>query len=273
MRVVTRALPVGCALLLAALGWTPAAVAGKKVRLAVLAIKAEGAEATFAATVDEVLTAELAKSGRYEVIGRSEIEAMAGFQTERMKLGCTGDAACLAEIGGALGVDRLVFGSLGKAGQSYVLNTKLLEIHGARVIARDTEVVRNPDALIAAVARAARILQGDLPAPLAATTESPRVSASTNASEPSSSGGLRHSPWPWVTLGVAAAAAGTGAYFAVQTQDAWQTYSNNANTYTTRDSVLSAGQTNQIVADSLFGAAIVVGLVAVGMLVFGGGGP
>src|SRR5579863_6411872 len=141
--------------MVAVLGWGPSALGAKKTRLAVLAIKAEGVEATLASIVDETLTADLAKSGKYEVIGRSEIEAMAGFQTERMKLGCTGDDSCLAEIGGALGVDRLVFGSLGKAGGTFVLNTKLLEIHGARIIARDTEVVTNPDVLIAAVARAA----------------------------------------------------------------------------------------------------------------------
>ncbi len=137
----SRILAVTLAAAVAILGWGPPALGAKKLRLAVLAIKAEGVDPSLASVVDETLTADLAQPGKYEVIGRSEIEAMSGFQSERMKLGCTGDNACLAEIGGALGVDRLVFGALGKVGTKFVLNTKLLEIHGAHVIARDTEVV------------------------------------------------------------------------------------------------------------------------------------
>ncbi len=261
MRIPTRASPIVGALLLAALGWAPAAHALKKPRLAVLAIKAEGVEPTIASTVDETLTADLAKSGKYEVIGRSEIEAMAGFQSEKLKLGCTGSDSCLAEIGGALGVDRLVFGSLGKAGSTYVLNTKLLEIHGAHVIARDTEVVTDVDALISAVARAAQILQGELPAPLGATTESEAPS-----------GGLRHSAWPWVTLGVAAAAVGVGSYFGVEANNESQINSNSSNSFAVRNAAASSGNTDQILADSLFGGAVVLGLVGIGMFIFGGGG-
>jgi TolB-like protein len=256
MSVSSRILPIACASVVAALGWGPAALGAKKPRLAVLAIKAEGVEPSLASTVDETLTADLAKSGKYEVIGRSEIEAMAGFQSDQMKLGCTGDTACLAQIGDALGVDRLVFGSLGKAGSTYVLNTKLLEIHGAHVIARDTEIVSSPDALIAAVARAAQILLGDLPAPLEATIEG------------GSSGGLRHSPWPWVTLGVAAVAGGIGAYFAYEdTQTYSQFVANPSNT-----TLASQGNTQQLAAGILFGVAGAAVLTMAGMLIFGGGG-
>jgi TolB-like protein len=259
MSVWSRTLPATCALVVAVLGWGPSALGVKKPRLAVLAIKAEGVEATVASTVDETLTADLAKSSRYEVIGRSEIEAMAGFQSEQMKLGCTGDNACLAEIGGALGVDRLVFGSLGKVGNTYVLNTKLIEIRGAHVIARDTEVVNSPDALISAVERAAQILLGDLPAPLEATTES------------ASSGGLRHSPWPWVTLGVAAVAGGIGGYFAYANNQNYTSYL-GATTDTARAGYIATGNTDQLAEGILFGVAGAAVLTAAGMLIFGGGG-
>ncbi|MHB8417088.1 MAG: hypothetical protein ACYDCL_03365 [Myxococcales bacterium] len=237
----------------------PAAAAPKKLRLAVLALKAEGVEPTLADTVDETLTADLGRPGKYEVIGRSEIEAMAGFQSERMKLGCTGDTACLAEIGGALGVDRLVFGSLGRAGKLYVLNTKLLEIRQARVIARDTETVGSADGLIPAVARSAQILLGETPAPLAATIET-------------GSGGLRHTAWPWVTLAAGLAAAGVGTYFGLQSNNEYAVNQDATQTANARNQAASAGKTDEIVADSLFGAALVLGLVGIGFFVFGGGG-
>jgi TolB-like protein len=254
MRVSTRTFPVGAVLVAALLGWGAKAQGAKKPRLAVLAIKAEGVESALASTVDETLTADLAKSGKYEVIGRSEIEAMAGFQSEQMKLGCTGDNACLAEIGGALGVDRLVFGSLGKAGNTYVLNTKLLEIHGAHVVARDTEAVHNADALISAVARAAQILLGEMPAPLGATTES------------GGSGSLRSSPWPWVTLAVAAAAGGAGGVFGYLDQQNYNSYQKAPS-----PGLVSTGNTYQITEGVLFGVGGVALLVAAGMLIFGGG--
>ncbi|HUB07620.1 MAG TPA: hypothetical protein VMB50_11490 [Myxococcales bacterium] len=234
-----------------------ARAAEKRLRLAVLALKAEGVESTLADTVDETLTADLGRAGKYEVIGRSEIEAMAGFQSERLKLGCTGDTACLAEIGGALGVDRLVFGSLGRAGSLYVLNTKLLEISKAKVIARDTETVSSADGLIAAASRSAQILLGDLPVPLGATAEA--------TSSPG--GGLRHTAWPWVTLGFAALAGGAGAVCGYENQQTYQQYQANPT-----PSLQSQGNTYQLTQGILYGVAGAALLVSVGLLVFGGGG-
>jgi TolB-like protein len=256
MSVLSRAFAVNLALLAAASGWGPSALAAKKTRLAVLAIKAEGVEPSLASTVDETLTADLAKSGKYEVIGRSEIEAMAGYQGERMKLGCTGDNGCLAEIGGALGVDRLVFGSLGKVGSTYVLTTKLLEIHGAHIIARDTEVVSSPDALIPAAARAAQILQGEMPAPLEATSDSGGPS-----------GGLRHTAWPWVMLGIAVASGGAGGVFSYLDEQNYKSYQ-----LAPSPGLASTGNTYQITQGVLYGVAGAAVLTMAGMLIFGGGG-
>ncbi len=235
----------------------PAAAASKRLRLAVLALKPEGVESTVAETVDETLTADLGRGGKYEVIGRSEIEAMAGFQSDRIKLGCAGDTACLAEIGGALGVDRLAFGSLGKVGDLYVLNTRLLEIGKARVIARDTETVKSADALIAAAERSAQILLGEMPAPLESTAEVHATSA----------GGLRHTAWPWVTLGAVAVAGGIGAYLGyanVQTHQQFLAAPSQA--------LANQGNQQQLAEGILYGAAGVALLVSVGMLIFGGGG-
>ncbi len=229
------------------------AAAAKKQRLAVLALKAEGVEPQLASTIDETLTSDLGRAGKYEVIGRSEIEAMAGFQSERMKLGCTGDTGCLAEIGGALGVDRLVFGSLGKVGSLYVLNTKLIEIHNAKVIARDTETVNSADDLIAATGRAAQILLGELPAPLTATAEA------------HTGGGLRHSPWPWLLIGTAAAAGAVGGYFGYAVSQDWTTFAGSGRT----DTVSAAnGNRDQLIEGVLYGVALAAGLTGVGMLVF-----
>jgi hypothetical protein len=41
-------------------------------------------------------------------------------------LGCT-DAGCIAEVGGALGVDRVVHGSVGRVGSSLLVNLSSLD--------------------------------------------------------------------------------------------------------------------------------------------------
>ena len=45
---------------------------------------------------------------------------------------CTSDTSCLVEIGGALGVDYLVSGSVGKLGDAFVIILKLMDVHEAK---------------------------------------------------------------------------------------------------------------------------------------------
>ena len=53
----------------------------------------------------------------FKVIGKSDIEAMIGLDRMQSALGCQSNV-CFAEIGGALGADELVVGSLAKLDNS-----------------------------------------------------------------------------------------------------------------------------------------------------------
>src|SRR5260221_10348978 len=55
-----------------------------------------------------VAQAEMEHFGFYKVVSRSDIQAAMGVQAQKVKFGCTDDAACLAEIAGALGVERIM---------------------------------------------------------------------------------------------------------------------------------------------------------------------
>ena len=57
---------------------------------------------------------------------------MLGFEQKKQLSGCT-DTSCMVAIGGALGVDKIVTGSVGKLGESHVLNLKLLDIRNAKI--------------------------------------------------------------------------------------------------------------------------------------------
>ncbi|HUB07572.1 MAG TPA: hypothetical protein VMB50_11250, partial [Myxococcales bacterium] len=106
------------------------------------------------------------------VIGADEVRAMVGLEREKAILGCQ-QTSCLAEIGGALGAERIVIGSLSKFGAStYLLDLKLLDARTARVVAEGSARFEKEDALPDAVAKAvALLLPGEAPA--AAVSEAP----------------------------------------------------------------------------------------------------
>lgn len=128
--------------------------------VAVLDIQGTGVEQTLLPTLTEVLTVEIDNLGMYKVIAGRDVQAMLGFEKEKDMVGCT-DAACLAEIGGALGVDRIVATHIGKVGNTFVVNIKLINIRMADTEARVYETVRGEtDALIATITKSVEKLLG-----------------------------------------------------------------------------------------------------------------
>src|SRR5580698_5796536 len=82
-----------------------------------------GAPAGAGQILSEAIVAEVRKrEPRAQVISAEEIRSMIQVEGEKQQLGChtDQDLACLAEIGGALGVERVVIGSLGRLGSTYV---------------------------------------------------------------------------------------------------------------------------------------------------------
>ncbi|MFC1609655.1 hypothetical protein ACFL6C_01730 [Myxococcota bacterium] len=95
--------------------------------VAVLEFKTEGLDPTITRNLNELFTSEAGKIPGYKVIGQSEIKDMVGFETQKQMLGCT-DESCFSEIGGALGVSFIVSGSVGKVGETFVINVRLIDI-------------------------------------------------------------------------------------------------------------------------------------------------
>jgi hypothetical protein len=95
--------------LLVSAGLTGAAKQQPRVSIAVLPVKLlSGAEgAVDARLLDEAVLAAMQNAGRFRVIGRSDMDAVLGFEQQKDLLGCD-DTKCLAEIGSAFGVDDLV---------------------------------------------------------------------------------------------------------------------------------------------------------------------
>jgi len=133
-----------------------------RTKLAVLDVEdVSGTEAAKAKLITQVLVGELPKQGHFEVLGASEIRSMIGFARQKELLGCHEDS-CLAELGGAMGVDYLVVGQLGKLGSRYRFDLRLINAQKSKVVASEGDFVAgNDDALADAVVKMERALLVD----------------------------------------------------------------------------------------------------------------
>lgn len=130
------------------------------VKVAVLDFSAAGLEAEAAVNLTQVAVHELKNFSGLSVISRDEIRSMLVHVQDKMALGCT-DESCLSEIGGALGVQYLISGNVGRMGDTSLLHLKLIDIRAAQVANRVAESFQGQDEqFISAVRFATRELVG-----------------------------------------------------------------------------------------------------------------
>ncbi|MBI5525729.1 MAG: hypothetical protein HY897_05300 [Deltaproteobacteria bacterium] len=122
----------------------------------------KGVEKGAANLLTELVLDRVTKLQKHVVIGQKDIEKMVSWEKEKLKL-CT-EGSCLAEIAGAMGADLYVEGSIGVMGDSYMINLKLMDARGVRVIERTTEVVKKDEnAAVDAVGRCVGAIMGAPP--------------------------------------------------------------------------------------------------------------
>ncbi len=68
------------------------------------------------------------------VVTSAEMEAVLGLERQKQLLSCD-QQSCMTELAGALGVDYLIIGTVGRLGKSYLLIVKMLEMRSGRVVA------------------------------------------------------------------------------------------------------------------------------------------
>jgi len=90
------------------------------------------------------LVPELRKLQGVSAVGMGEIRDMLAFEQQRQLLGC-GDENCLAEIGGALGVDELVTIQLTLTADKYSLSMRRMNMRRAKMVAAEQKVFEQRD--------------------------------------------------------------------------------------------------------------------------------
>lgn len=169
-------------LLLAAALPLAAAAAPARVKVAVMDVKnVQGVPEGTAIILTDIVVSEVAKS-RVDVVSKGDIAAMIGFEKEKQILGCSDDSKCLAEIGGALGVDYMLTGQVGLIGSRYRISLLLVDSKKAKVAARSARFCdRNEDALAQAAQETVAELLAAIPrpetAPAAVAAPAPKPAA------------------------------------------------------------------------------------------------
>lgn len=145
-------------LVLPAVAPAPVPVEAPRIKVAVMRFTAPGFKDDAVENLYGLFVAEFDSYQRLQVVSRDEIEAMLGFEAQKTKLGCD-DTSCLTEIAGALGVNKIIAGKIGKVGSTFVLNMTMIDHASARVEKRWSRTVRGEDdVLIEAIRQAAREL-------------------------------------------------------------------------------------------------------------------
>jgi TolB-like protein len=121
---------------------TEARAAGKRTKLVVLPLAPlGGVTEERARLLGDALAGELRRRPGVSVVTQSDVAALLGVEKTRQMLGCT-ESGCMAEIGGALGADRVVHGSLGRVGGSLVVNLSALDARRSTVLASVSQRLR-----------------------------------------------------------------------------------------------------------------------------------
>ncbi|MEL6759214.1 MAG: PEGA domain-containing protein [Myxococcota bacterium] len=110
----------------------------RTIKVAVMDLDSLGLDEASAKNLTQVLSGSLKQVQGAEIVSQEDIRSLLELEAQRQLLGCD-EMSCMAELGGALGVDRMVTGSVGYLGDRYVVSLRLIDPRAARVEARVTE--------------------------------------------------------------------------------------------------------------------------------------
>jgi hypothetical protein len=173
--------------------------AQEKMRIAVLDLGAQGIDASSAAMVSDLLRTEIFNTGLFTIVERGEVDKIIAEQGLQ-KSGCT-DQACAVEIGKLLAARKMLVGTVGKLGESFLINARIIDVELGTMEFADSARAENQTKLADAVAEFAKKL-------------GKRIRASTDAAAAAVSAGpprvRPYRKWGLISLGVGVAAGAFG---------------------------------------------------------------
>ena len=115
--------------------------------VALLPLEGQRLDPTLVKICSELLTDHLGTYANRKLITSSDIQAMLSLEEQKMALACEDQASCIAEIGGALGVDELIRASLSRLGSKLIVSMTRIHVQSASVLKRSTIKIENDEDL------------------------------------------------------------------------------------------------------------------------------
>lgn len=110
--------------------------AQEKTNIAVLQLDVSGLSPEEGKILTDRLIIELFKTNKYNVLEREKLESILSEQNFQLS-GCT-STECLVEVGQLLGVQAMVGGSVGKFGNLYTINIRMIDVESGSMINQAT---------------------------------------------------------------------------------------------------------------------------------------
>lgn len=138
------------------------AAAPVKPRLAFIDLTpGAGVAPPIAQSAGELLVVALSETGRFDVITKSDVKSILGYEAQAQLLGC-GEASCMVDLGGALGAAYLVSGSLSRLELKLILILNFIDVAHATVARRVSVEVAGESSLPSAAREAVQKLTGEV---------------------------------------------------------------------------------------------------------------
>jgi curli biogenesis system outer membrane secretion channel CsgG len=99
-----------------------------------------GIDSGVSMVITDVFTNQIQAGGKYRVMERSQMNKILseqGFQNS----GACNNAECAVEIGRLLSIDNMFIGSIGKLGESWVINIRIINIKTGEIVSNLSEQV------------------------------------------------------------------------------------------------------------------------------------
>jgi TolB-like protein len=155
------------------------------------------------AVLTESLATEAANASGCTVVTSADVREMLDFEATKVVACVEGASSCLAEIGSALGAERVIGGTVTHLGTQWIISARLMNVSQGTVEVRTEQVAHSPEQQRAAAQNAARALFHQPVTPLAPSSSSSSSSPSSSSPPITSTG-----PGTMLWVGVGAAAVG-----------------------------------------------------------------
>jgi TolB-like protein len=164
-----------------------------------------GMSAQEAALLTSRLNSELVNDGTFRVVERAKVDALLQEMGLQQSGACDANE-CVVEVGKMLGVQLMVGGTVGRIGETYVIDTRMIAVSSGRIVRTTKDNYQGPiDGLLDVLQDVAKKLAGRQVAPRSATPIAPSRSRPVKPQPPKNdlnTDRIGRREWVQVTLGV-----------------------------------------------------------------------